>query len=200
MQHAVLDNLYNTINELVFDGVLPKANRGNFKLTVSRRLTKTLGYCGWRNGNEVLHFIKLADRIFNFHGTTPAVCTVQTLVHEMVHLYMNTVMNNLHAAHGSEWKEAYVRFSKRYDEIFKVSWMHNYAYRQVTTQYSGSGEKKSQVAADGNRKTKYVLTCPVCGYTHRCNRLGQILRRAITEDGVKHGNGCTSKLNGLQYW
>jgi hypothetical protein len=120
----------------------------------------------------------------------------------MVHMQMHIADGDMRAAHGWRWRKAFLDATKKYDETFRVvdgllGGLHEGARTQVFTQYNDCNEHNNRaIASNGVRQYKWVLTCPVCGYVHRANRMGRILELATRTSGVKHGKGgtCTARL------
>lgn len=202
---AKLTKLFNDLNRIVFDSELPHSSSRDCSIQFSNKMKRVNGTCTFdpRQGKPT-HVIKISHELVRFAPDgTPYGALLKTMLHEMVHMLMNVRNGDASAMHGPQWRSAWIATAKKYDSVVEGGMMTAHAYQQVTGQYANCRSHRSKaMAADGQRSTKWTLTCPVCGYVHRANRLGRVLVLATSMEGVGHGpNGqCRSKLNKKRNW
>jgi len=206
---ARLTKLYNDLNRVVFDGELPHSRSKDLTVCSSNRMTRIYGNCVYdHNPAKVTHKVQVSGKInlweVNHTGEyIPCVQLVKTLLHEMVHLLMDCRDKAPVAGHGARWQSAWMTAGKKYDNNFGTDYMSEHAIKQCRYNYAKAQEHNNRVAADGTRKStyKWELTCPVCGYVHRANRLGKILKYATSHPGVGHNGGkCKAQLRAKRNW
>ena len=198
-----LNSLYNELNQNLFNNELPHSADTNFRLGYSPALKRAYGNCKFYRKHQMnCYWIKISQSIFSFRNYdefsfTPGGQLLNTLIHEMCHLYMYVTKGLNGGGHGSNWQGKYLEVTKKYNEIYDDAGPHNYARKQISEQYGSCHNKENRIAADGSYQFKYDVTCPVCGFHNRINRLGKNYKLAL-EGKIGHRNSsgvsCSHKL------
>lgn len=175
-------NDYTELNSLLFENKLPKAEK--VFIGFNTGISRTIGRFKYSGG---VTWIELSHSRFANKIDDPKVYVgyINTLIHEMVHLYFYHIGAN-HVKHDKNF------FMKLRDCLYTFDYQCGGRIREKCDDEELTKEIKSHLSQYySNRKAetyKYFFECPHCGFTYKSKRKSdKITKRMVLGLPVYHG-------------